>query len=326
MPDFRTALHWPASHDLISLEQPVITMGSCFADVLGNYLQQHKFKTLTTPFGIAYNPVSIHQHLRMAIGKEPVATGAFIDHQGIHQHYQFHSVVSALSREVLDRMLHDKLKHTGQFLLSAKWLIITYGTAWIYALKDTGLVTANCHKMPAQLFRKELLTQKRILESFEQLYVDLKALNPGLNILLTVSPVRHIKDTLALNSVSKSVLRLACHTLQEQHDHVHYFPAFEIMMDDLRDYRFYKPDMIHPNEVAEQYILDTFASSFIDAKTRSFIETWSGIRKALQHKPFHPQSGQHQQFLQNLVHQLEQVKSLVDVREELELIQKQLNG
>jgi hypothetical protein len=202
--------------------------------------------------------------------------------------------------------------------------MITYGTAWTYTRKDTGEVVANCHKVPAHQFEKELCTQKRMLDSFGECYSKLKAFNPNLNIILTVSPVRHLKDTLELNSVSKSVLRLTCHTLTQQHADVHYFPAYEILLDDLRDYRFYKSDMIHPSADAEEYIWAKFCRQYVDDHTLAFLEKWKKIRSALQHKPLHVTSSAHQEFLQGLLAQLHELREVVSVDEEMESIKKQL--
>jgi hypothetical protein len=164
------------------------------------------------------------------------------------------------------------------------------------------------------------------LDSFDPMYRGLKSINPNINILLTVSPVRHIKDTLELNSVSKSVLRVACHTIAEQYGDVNYFPAYEIMMDDLRDYRFYKADMIHPSHVAEQYIWQKFAEKYFDEELTTFLEKWGEIQSALAHKPFHPISTAHQHFLKEMLKKLEELKGIVNVDEEVALLSKQLKA
>ncbi len=181
-------------------------------------------------------------------------------------------------------MLHSR--HAG--LQESDWLIITYGTSWVYRHKDNGSIVANCHKQPASWFMKELLNVDEIVSSFEQLMAALKVFNPDLKVILTISPVRYTKDTLEGNSVSKSVLRVACENILRAQPDVYYFPAFEIMMDDLRDYRFYKADMIHPSEVAEDYIWEKFAASWFDDQLLAFVSSWKQILQALQHRAFHP--------------------------------------
>ena len=183
---------------------------------------------------------------------------------------------------------------------------------------------ANCHKMPQANFEKFLLTQKRIIESFEHFYNSLKKLNPACRIILTVSPVRHLKDTLELNSVSKSILRLSCHTLSQTFPDVAYFPAYEIMLDDLRDYRFYRPDMIHPSDQAVDYIWGKFGEAFFESETNDFIKEWKKIKAALDHKPFHPKEMAHQKFLLDLLGKLNLLKDKVDVGEEIGFVKGQI--
>ncbi len=324
MNHFRTIVSPSISTLKVCLNDRFITIGSCFADVVGNYLRHFKIEVSANPFGTLYNPASIHKVLKYAIHNENAPEPNFLQNQDIHLNYDFHSEFSALEKEVLKNRLRDCILMTHQNLANANYLIITYGTAWVYERVDTGELVANCHKMPAKLFTKSLLTQKKIMESFDAFFYDLKKLNPNIKIILTVSPVRHLKDTLELNSVSKSILRTACHTLTETYSDVEYFPAYEIMMDDLRDYRFYKSDMIHPSEDAEEYIWQKFINTYIDDSTKQFFEKWSSIQSALAHKPFHPTSIAHQQFLKSTLHKLEELRSIVNVDAEINRIKTQL--
>ena len=180
--------------------------------------------------------------------------------------------------------------------------------------------------MPSHLFTKELLSEKKILESFAGLYQNLKAVNPSCNMLLTVSPVRHTKDSIQLNSVSKSILRNACHAITELHPNVFYFPAYEIMLDDLRDYRFYKSDMIHPSTDAEEYIWEKFSEAYFDQPTLSFLTRWKPVVTALQHKPFHVQSQSHQKFLKKLLNDLTELNGTVNVEKEIAYVNDQLHA
>jgi hypothetical protein len=209
-------------------------------------------------------------------------------------------------------------------LAGAEWLMITYGTAWVYERKETGEVVANCHKMPNTLFTKSLLSQQAIADSFDAVYKELKKFNPAIKIILTLSPVRHVKDTLELNSVSKSVVRAACHVISGSFADVSYFPAYEIMMDDLRDYRFYKADMIHPTDVAEEYIWEKFSEKYFSVELKLFLSQWKEIQQAINHRPFHPTSVAHQSFLKETLKRLESLKEMVDVEDELTLIKSRL--
>ncbi|HEY9047773.1 MAG TPA: GSCFA domain-containing protein [Ohtaekwangia sp.] len=326
MNPFRTTLNAGVSTHTISLSDRIITLGSCFADAIGSRMVYSKMQALANPFGVLYNPVSMHRALRYSIFNETVADHTFLTHHDVFLSYDFHSEISALQKTDLQHRLTNTIGATHHFLKDAQWILLTYGTAWVYERMDTGEIVANCHKQPAAQFRKTLLSHDLIVESFQDIYNEIKAFNPAIRIILTVSPVRHLKDTLELNSVSKSILRVACHTLQESYLDVVYFPAYEIQLDDLRDYRFYKSDMLHPTEQAEEYIWEQFATRYFDAPLKDFIERWRNIQQALHHKPFHPTSSAHQNFLKDTLRRLEELKPLVNVDEEIAALQRQLNA
>jgi hypothetical protein len=323
MNDFRTSVSCTPSNQLISLKTPVLTVGSCFADAIGTRLKINKIFSLPNPFGAIYNPHSIHKSLQHCINPCGIQASAFIETHERVLSYDFHSSLSASTRDDLKKILDEKISEVHHFISKAHWIIITYGTAWVYQRNDTDEIVANCHKMPGKLFSKHLLTPKKIIESFKSFYDQLKTLNPDINIILTVSPVRHIKDTIEFNSVSKSVLRLACHTLSTSFRDVQYFPAYEIMLDDLRDYRFYKADMIHPTEVAEDYIWENFISCYADDDLKKFLPEWRTILSALSHRPFHQNSIAHQQFLKETLVKLERLKDRIDVQQEIQQIKSQ---
>lgn len=310
----------------ITLESKILTTGSCFADTIGERLNRNKFQALVNPFGVIYNPHSIHRVLRYAVFNEGIPEHTYLKNGEVYLNYNFHSTFSALHSPELLYKLTNAIGAVHYFLKDTSWLMITYGTAWVYERVDTGEIVANCHKMPSTLFRKSLLTEQKVAASFEHLYGDLKVFNPNLRIILTVSPVRHIKDTLELNSVSKSVLRVACHNLAEKFPDVEYFPAYEMMIDDLRDYRFYKSDMIHPSEDAEEYIWQKFAARFFDDPTKNFLKKWNDILTAMAHKPFHPESVAHQQFLGNILKSLEDMPATISVENEIQEIKSKLAG
>jgi hypothetical protein len=321
---FRTEVQLPPAPVSINLTEKILTAGSCFSDAIGKALQENKFTVSINPFGTSYNPHAIHKALRYALHNQVVAEHTYLENNGVHANYDFHSKFSALNKNNLKQSLKDTIGATHYFLKDTGWIFITYGTAWVYERNDTCEIVSNCHQMPAAQFSKHLLSQKKVLESFHEFYQDLKTFNPNGKIILTVSPVRHIKDTLPLNSVSKAVLRLASQTLSETYPDVFYFPAFEIMTDDLRDYRFYKPDMIHPSEEAEDYIWKKFAEYFFDKTTQDFIRQWTPLRQALHHKPFHVASPAHQRFLKSTLAQLEVLQSKVNLEKEIQFVKSQL--
>lgn len=326
MDSFRTELNLKPSRLRLSLKDQFFTMGSCFANAIGLRLLDFKFKTLVNPFGTTYNPVSIHQQLGFALRNELPENESYATDGELFFNYHFHSQFSSLNRDGLSNQIKEITHQTNSFIKETSCLILTYGTAWVYELKSKNEIVANCHKQPALLFEKRLLTQNEIEDSFGSVYKIISRQNPSCKIILTVSPVRHIKDTLPLNAVSKSILRVACHSISKRFDNVEYFPAYEIMLDDLRDYRFYKQDRIHPTEEAEDYIWEKFCHSHFDETTLHFIETWKEIKTALTHKPFHPNSKKHQEFLIGLQSRLEKLKPVIDVESEIQEVQSQLKS
>jgi hypothetical protein len=326
MTHFRTDVSITSSPNKIGLKNPIFTAGSCFANAIGLRLMQNKFKTLSNPFGVLYNPISIHKALRYAIHQEPPADHTYLSNHGLNLNYDFHSEFSHTEKSALTSQIQNSIGSSHFFLRDAAWIMITYGTSWVYARKDSGEIVANCHKIPSSSFTKSLLTEHEIADSFKTFFESLTAFNPHVRIILTVSPVRHLKDTLELNSVSKSIARLACYRITEKFPAVEYFPAYEIMMDDLRDYRFYKSDMLHPSKDAEDYIWKKFSDRYFDEVTTEFLKKWQSIRSALLHKPFHLTSPAHQQFLKETLVKLTGLKNTVDISEEAAFIEAQLSS
>jgi hypothetical protein len=325
MNTFRTTFSAQPAKHLIGLTDKIFTIGSCFSEAIGSQFIANKILAVINPFGILYNPHSIHKVIHYITLDQPIPQNTYVQRDDVFLNYDFHSELSSLDLNDLQERLNGTVNAAHSFLKKTSWLIITYGTAWVYERTDTKDIVANCHKMPQILFTKTLLTQKKILESFDIMYRELKSFNPEINIILTVSPVRHLKDTLELNSVSKSVLRVACHTLTQQYRDVDYFPAYEILLDDLRDYRFYKSDMIHPSEVAEEYIWEKFGAKYFNDNLKAFLLRWKEIQSALAHKPFHPASSAHQHFLIETLKKLEELKKVVNVDEEMAVLNSQVN-
>lgn len=320
--DFRTELA-VAEKNLLSLGTHLLTVGSCFSDSIGQRLHEFKFQVSVNPLGTVYHPLAIHKAVMMLLEGRPSESG-YEKREGSWFHYDFHSSFFAQSKEALAINLEQALGTVRSQLAGDTVLCITYGTSLAYQRNDNQEYVANCHKMPGGYFSKVLLSQKQVLASFADVYARFKARCPKGKIILSVSPVRHVKDTLELNSVSKSVLLLACHTLKAQFPDVHYFPAYEILMDDLRDYRFYKPDMLHPSEQAIEYIWSKFRQAFLTPEAQSFVAQWATALQALHHRPFDAGSPTHRSFLTALESKLEKFSTLVDVRAELAHVRAQL--
>ncbi|GAB5527850.1 MAG: GSCFA domain-containing protein [Roseivirga sp.] len=321
---FRTEIPSEKPRFNIDMDTNILSMGSCFAKDIGKRLEDHKLGVDTNPGGILFNPLSIFELMELAHKQHVPAENTFLTHEGIFLNHKFHSEVNGTTESDLRNQIEAVKKALRGSLKKANLIILTFGTAWVYKSKADGALVANCHKAPQTHFTKELLTVDEIVIQFGLLKKMIQELNPEVRFLLTVSPVRHIKDTIPLNSVSKSVLRLACHQIREQHTEADYFPSYELMMDDLRDYRFYKKDMIHPNEQAVDYIWQKFIATFFSKSAQSFIHEWAKLKNTMQHKPFHPVSPAHQQFLKDLILKVQNLSEQVDVSKELTALKSQL--
>ncbi len=326
MKEFRTELTPSVSASTIGLKDTILTIGSCFADEIGSRLTENKFDSWNNRFGTVYNPTSIHCLLLLALENKLPSSESYLHNEEVHFNYNFHSSLSALNQQELENKVKTSIANANEFLKNTNRIIITYGTAFVYRLKNNNEIVANCHKIPSSNFTKSLLRESEVIESFQIFYSKLKSINPDCKIILTVSPVRHLKDTLELNSVSKSILRLSCHSIVNQFSDVEYFPAYEILLDDLRDYRFYKTDRLHPTEEAVEYIWEKFIATYFDEPSKKFIMEWREIRKDLQHQPFHPQSDNHQRFLKSVLNRLENMNTAIDFSNEIETLKFKISG
>jgi len=319
---FRTEIQVPKYHETIQSGDSIFCMGSCFAEEMGKNLTDYKFDVLSNPFGTLYNPDSIFTLLKAGYRGSHPGPERIIVNDGVYVSLDYHSELSALRKDLLQSLIDDRLQQTKQHLSKSKWLILTFGSAFRYRLKSDNKVVANCHKQPAIDFEKELMSLEEMEKGFTEV---LQVIPNGTNIIVTVSPVRHIKDTLQLNSVSKSILRLFCHQISTSHKHVTYFPSYEMMMDDLRDYRFYQSDLLHPSESAVQYIWLKFLDAYLSEEARDFVASWKSILERINHRPGHVQSEGHQKFLQKTIELLTRLKGKVDIENELQRLQEQLN-
>jgi lysophospholipase L1-like esterase len=242
----------------------------------------------------------------------------------VYKNLELHSSFTGLSQDELELQIRARLSITHEFLCSAKWLLITFGTAHVYKHEKTSAYIANCQKLPSKNFNRELMSVEYLKKDFTEFLQKLKDFNPSLNIILTVSPVRHLKDGIAENTLSKSILRVLCHELASSNESIHYYPAYELMMDDLRDYRFYEEDMIHPSAQAIDYIWGHFCDSLMNKDSLTFIETWKKISSAINHRPFNRATAEHQKFLLNTLQKLKAIKATVNVDKEISIIKEQI--
>jgi GSCFA family len=321
---FRSEVPVKKQESTIGLGDRFVTIGSCFANSIHQKLVQNKFNSLTNPLGIIYDPRSIARVINFALTGNRPDNQTYINTGGQYVNLLAHSDMNGNSLAESEERINNKLIKLQKELKTANWLILTLGTSWVYYQNSTGLQVANCHKIPQKEFVKGLLEFERTKLVYDNLLQFLKEFNPGLKVILTVSPVRHIKDTLALNNLSKAHLFMLCHYLDNTYAHVQYYPAYELLVDDLRDYRFYKSDLIHPTDQAIEYIWDHFTNSYFNSGSLSFLKEWNSIQKDLRHKPFDQNSEKHQKFIKSTIAKLEALSEKVDTNFEIEDLKNQL--
>lgn len=320
----RTPIELDASELNINHKNSLFLVGSCFATEIGSQLAKRKFNCLINPMGISYNPISLHDLLNF-----DNLDSTLSDHTtDLHFNYQFHSSFNALSAVELQNKIRMAKEAQRKHLAGVDYIFITYGTAIIYELKSSGLLVNNCHKQSSNLFQKRKLDVEEIEQSWDRcLKTLMKTCKESVQIIFTVSPIRHLKEGFHENQISKSTLLLAIDKIEKAYTNCHYFPSYEILMDDLRDYRFYKKDLIHPNDVATEYMWSKFSEHFFDADTIKQNQSIDKINQAIQHRPFQQDSSRHQDFLKKLLKQIEDIeqKSAILFKKEKEKILEQLN-
>jgi hypothetical protein len=305
---FRTQLSSKPTPIQITHAQKLLLLGSCFTEHIGTQLQENKFDALTNPFGIVYNPLSMAQCLeRVAAGNQSFSEGDLFENAGLWHSWAHHGRFSHPNKnralEGINQAYHEAVEH----LKKTDFLLLTFGTAEVFELNEKGRVVANNHKMPAAHFTARRLSVSEIVEKMRTVLHAIKTTNEQLQVILTVSPVRHLRNGMVENQRSKATLILACEEICKQLDFVQYFPAYELVLDDLRDYRFYAADMLHPSEVAVEYVWQFFSDTFFADNTQRLNERIGKIRSAAQHRPFHPDTEQHRAFVRA---QLEAIKQL----------------
>ena len=297
MSQFRTEISLKKSKILINYQSRLFFIGSCFSDNIGNMLSYYKFPVLLNPFGVMYNPVSVLNALDFIIEKKIFNENDLHFSNGIWFSYYHHSSFSSPKKANVLRKINEQSQKAFDYLKNSHVLFVTFGTARYYRLKESGKIVANCHKQASQIFEHELLSVQEIVKLWNEFIEKLNRINPQLHIVFTLSPVRHWKDGAANNTLSKSILHVAIHELLKNHQNCSYFPSYEIMMDDLRDYRFYTDDFLHPNKLAIDYIWKKFCNVYIDDKTLQISYKIEKIIKAAAHRPFQPNTENHKKFL-----------------------------
>ena len=284
----------------IDYNSNILIVGSCFSENIGSKLEYYKFQSYQNPFGILFHTKAIETLITNAINEKIYSEeNLFFLNERFHS-FDAHSQLSNTSKESLLNILNQEICVTNQQLKEASHIIITLGTAWVYRFIESDSIVANCHKIPQKNFLKEILSVDEIIESLESIVSLIKDINPNINFIFTVSPVRHLKDGFVQNQQSKSHLLSAIHQVVDPRNKLFYFPRYEIMMDELRDYRFYAEDMIHPNQTAINYIWEKFSNTWISDTSFNVMKRVDAIQKRKNHKPFNPNSRDYLEFLNQI--------------------------
>jgi len=306
--EFRLAFN-PKEFDIkIEHQHQLFLIGSCFTEQIGKKLSDHKFSIIDNPHGILFNPISIVQSLQSYIHQKQYQQNDLFLHNELWGSWDHHTKFSSIDSALTLNKINTSQQKASTFLASVNWLIITLGSAFVYELEE-GRVVANCHKVPTDKFSKRLLATNEIVESFNALMHELKSYNPSLKIIFTISPVRHLRDGFVENNRSKSALIQAVHELINVHNNAFYFPAYELVIDDLRDYRFFAEDMVHPNYAATNYVWEKFNDVCLSTDSKLLMKDIHQINLAKNHKPFNPSSQQHKAFLQQNLNKLKVLQS-----------------
>uniref|UniRef100_UPI004048CAC9 GSCFA domain-containing protein n=1 Tax=Algoriphagus sp. TaxID=1872435 RepID=UPI004048CAC9 len=307
----------PASPFPITHASKVVSLGSCFAQTIGSKMKAAKFDVLVNPFGTLFHPLNLSDLLKQAISAAQMDPDGVVEREGVFVHYGAHSDVKGGTRTELEENYTCQMLALHHSLKEATHLVLTLGTAWIYQHKEFGRV-ANCHKQAAALFEKKISSLDELALELESELEMLLLHNPNLKIILTLSPVRHTKEGVSENQLSKSLLRVLCAQLEQHNEAVTYYPAYEIMVDELRDYRFYKSDLVHPSEEAENYIWEKWQQFSFSQETRQKVVEIQKIQLDLAHRSFNPDSEAHRKFLQNLLGKLERMQGEFDFSKEIQ--------
>ena len=323
-----TTVRIPEPPFRLGLGERILLLGSCFAENIGAKLEEGKMNVDVNPFGTLYNPSSIATALRILLHPERFTENNLFHHEGIYHSFAHHSRFSSISKEECLDNINDRLFASAEKIRETKCLMITLGTAYVYRLKSTGEVVANCHKLPEDMFTREMLGVDEVVKEWKELLLSIWEQCPELKVLFTVSPIRHLRDGAHANQLSKATLLLFAEALRRSFpERVTYFPAYEIIMDELRDYRFYADDMLHPSPLAVDYLWQRFTEVFLSAEAGEALKEWTGVRRALEHRPFNPEGEEYKRFLSQTLLKMKRFSEKFpsfDCSKEMETIESKL--
>lgn len=296
MNTFRTTFDINESESKIDYSSRTFFIGSCFTENIGNKMQELKFPVCINPFGILYNPLSIINSIHFLAAEKIFSENELLLNNGIWCSLHHHGRFSGTDKKKCIENINASCAAATDFIKKTDILFITFGTSYYYLHKEKNSIAANCHKFPSSHFEKKILDAETIVKEFKSLHNALLKINPEIRIVLTISPVRHINDGIVNNQLSKSILHVAVHKITGENKNCFYFPAYELQMDDLRDYRFYCSDMVHPGDVATAYIWEKFKETYVEKESRNILAEIEQLRAAVNHRSFHPGSAAAKEF------------------------------
>jgi hypothetical protein len=293
----------------VRYQQGILLTGSCFTEHIGNHLIDLKFNALQNPNGILFDPLSVADSLISYIEPRRYESKDLFFHNELWQSWRHHGIFSDINQQAVLDKINQSQQSAHSFLKQANWLIITLGSSFTYVLKEQNRAVANCHRAPANWFNKKLLPIDEMLAVLDEALHRLFDFNPNLQVVFTISPVRHIRDGVIENNRSKARLIEVAHQLVNKFNKTYYFPAYELVIDVLRDYRFYDKDLVHPNYMATNYVVENFMEHYVDPETRLLSEEIRKLVISRKHRALHPNTESHRRFLKE---QMEKTQELSD--------------
>lgn len=322
---FQTEVLLPDVSGKVGYRSPFLMMGSCFASNIGAKLIRLKLPVLVNPFGVIYNPFSIAKSVKMMVMQDQLSQGDLFLQNGVWNSYSHHSSFSRMGAEECLENINHSILSGSTILRDSSHVVVTLGTSWAYKLKENGDIVANCHKTSAKEFERIFISASETVDCLANMIHQVREVNPSVNFMLTVSPIRHLKDGLVENQRSKSSLIVACHELCRRFNFVSYFPSYEIMMDELRDYRFYDEDMVHPSALATDIIFNKFVEAAFDADSKKAMADIDKLLKSKEHRPVNPNTQAHYLFKKRMLEKVEELQMnypFLDLTEEFDYFER----
>jgi hypothetical protein len=325
MPELMTRVSIPETLFKIDYHSSLFFMGSCFADTIGKRMSELKFRVCHNPFGVVYNPVSLSTNLKLLIEKDRFTEKDLSFYNELWFSFSHYTLFNDTDKQRCLKKINDNFNSAKEFIRTAAFLVLTLGTSWVYEHKVTGKVVANCHKLPAANFNRYFSTSTNSANHLKEAILKIREVNPDICVILTVSPIRHWKDGAIENQRSKAALILSVADLQKELNKIYYFPSYEIFMDELRDYRFYAADMLHPSEAANNYTWNLFATTVLTPETIPIIKNVEGILSSFKHKSRNTSTQSYLEFQRSLIEKVQYLQELypfLDFQYELEALSK----